>query len=331
VTVTTAGRYSIEGVAQIRGLAGAVTNNHEAVQLVVNGGVIVATFAARDIDSSVVGKTLPISWEGNLVAGDTVDLRVRYASATTVDVYRVNLNIRQVPTATVVDPGTVPVTPVTTCIGYFDAGDINIGANPVLPVGGNVVSAAKAAISDSGNVFSVVIPNMGNTTYPLWFTFESLGTLAADNDAVGVKLIKNKTATGFDLQLIEGSSSVQNLRVHVYATSTFTSSTVVQPGSVPVSQTNTTYRRRDIGNTMELWFQVASVADNDQVLTFPVAFASAPSLYDVQLSMQIRAVVAGGSAAVRSVSATTVTVNRDDGVNDTDDPWFSVYVIGPKP
>jgi hypothetical protein len=118
VTAVSAGRFTVTGVVQIRGVAGATTNNSEAVQLLLNG-VVVATFAARDLDTSTVGRTLPVSWEGDLGAGDVLDLRVRRGGATTVDVYRANINIRQVPTTTVVQENLIPAYTVTTkTVGY---------------------------------------------------------------------------------------------------------------------------------------------------------------------------------------------------------------------
>jgi hypothetical protein len=110
IIIAATGRYSINGYSQQRGNSGATTNNNEVVQIIVNGA-IVATFASRDIDGSVVGKTLPISWAGNLTAGDAVDFRIRRGGAGDVDLNRYTIVLQQEPTSVVVPAGSL--TPTT--------------------------------------------------------------------------------------------------------------------------------------------------------------------------------------------------------------------------
>jgi hypothetical protein len=106
--IASTGRYTINGFSEQRGNTGAASNNNEAVQIVVNGA-IVATFAARDIDASVVGRTLPIGWAGTLTAGDTVDIRVRRGGATDVDLNRYSIIVQQQPPYQVITPGSATI------------------------------------------------------------------------------------------------------------------------------------------------------------------------------------------------------------------------------
>lgn len=114
--------------------------------------------------------------------------------------------------------------------GFVDIGDVAGGASASLPVGGQVVSASRTSYSQ-GETISVVLPNMGSVTYPLWVQVESRGASATVDNNISVPTIRNKTAIGFDLFLEETAAVAQNLRIHIYAFPTGVVTNMVTPAA----------------------------------------------------------------------------------------------------
>jgi len=82
----------------------------------------------------------------------------------------------------------------------------------------------------------------------------------------------------------------------------------------------------DIGNVRVQWGKTASVGDNDQTITFPFAFASAPTVTcNTELTTGTNASFGTG---LKSITTTTFLANRDDTIADADGPFFNWIAIG---
>ncbi|QCW21068.1 hypothetical protein [Flavobacterium phage FCOV-F18] len=96
-------------------------------------------------------------------------------------------------------------------IGGFDIG----GTTGSLPVNGDIISATST-ISTNGDSFILCAMSnaMANNNYVVKMYVESLGDLGLDNDSF-CPAFKVISTTQFTITLTEGSSSVQNIKIHV--------------------------------------------------------------------------------------------------------------------
>lgn len=102
--------------------------------------------------------------------------------------------------------------------------------------------------------------------------------------------------------------------------------------NITISQTdNVNYSIDEIGDYRILRFEVLTTTDNDQAITFPVPFSASPNTWDVQISGRRNS---GASFSVSlingTLTATGMTINRSDGVNNTDNPYAIITVRGKK-
>ncbi len=90
---------------------------------------------------------------------------------------------------------------------------VDIGDSGSVSVQGDFTSAS---ITSSGgtSTITVVMPSMGNTDYVVSVTLESLGTQELDND-VTLTLVKNLSATGFDIFFEETAAVTQNISMNI--------------------------------------------------------------------------------------------------------------------
>jgi hypothetical protein len=101
--------------------------------------------------------------------------------------------------------------------------------------------------------------------------------------------------------------------------------------SIPVGttamndQTATSYF--DVGAMRIQWGKTASIGDNDQTITFPVSFATPPSVTcNIVLTTGTNA---GWGVGLKTVTSSSFLANRDDSIADT--AFFHWIAIGQKP
>jgi len=101
-------------------------------------------------------------------------------------------------------------------------------------------------------------------------------------------------------------------------------------GDTPYAvQTGNNFTAVDLGLYRDLTFEVASVGDGNQPVTFPIAFSEAPKTWDVQISLHSSGNDGrSGSFTTSSLTATEIIINRDDTFADVDNPFFVVRVRG---
>ena len=85
-----------------------------------------------------------------------------------------------------------------------------------------------------------------------------------------------------------------------------------------------------MGAYRDITFEVPSTLDGDEVITFPIPFSTAPNEWDIQISIRNGGGLGNSAPAIVSgtLTATQVTVNRDDGTDNAESPFVIVRVRG---
>jgi len=94
--------------------------------------------------------------------------------------------------------------------------------------------------------------------------------------------------------------------------------------------TGVNYTSVENGAWRDLTFEVASTADTDEVINFPISFSTAPNAWDIQLSSRLDSGLGDAAFALISgtVTSSQITVNRVDAVDNNDNPFIIVRVRG---
>jgi hypothetical protein len=101
--------------------------------------------------------------------------------------------------------------------------------------------------------------------------------------------------------------------------------------STPVTTATSGYF--DVGTVRIQWGKVVSSTDDDQVITFPVAFASAPivtSSIEISNGANFSSTTGTNQTAIKSVTTTTFIANRDNTIDAGDSPIINYFAIGQK-
>ena len=98
----------------------------------------------------------------------------------------------------------------------------------------------------------------------------------------------------------------------------------------PNVTTGSNFTSIESGTYRDLTFEVPSTLDGNEVITFPIPFSAAPNEWDIQVSIRNDGGLGNSAPAIVSgtVTASQVTVNRDDGTDNAESPFVIVRVRG---
>jgi hypothetical protein len=87
----------------------------------------------------------------------------------------------------------------------------------------------------------------------------------------------------------------------------------------------------DIGTVRIQYGKVASTSDDDQIITFPVAFLAAPivtSSIEIVNGANFSSTTGTNQTAIKSVTTTNFIANRDNTIDVGDSPFINYFAIG---
>lgn len=155
--------------------------------------------------------------------------------------------VEELPMATVVNPGSIVPTPITTVKGKIDLGDIGAGTGNVA-VYGDISSAVKSTGSTGSSIYTITHPAIPLDAYVMLST-ENLGNEALTNDTL-TPVFTRTSDTVLRVYLEETAASVQNGRLHVLMLTTLptgsivsTSTTAIAPESITGAATSSSMVR----------------------------------------------------------------------------------------
>ena len=198
-------------------------------------------------------------------------------------------------------------------------------------------------ISQTANSFNVETVNTNNSS--AWtskldltqdanvgfdLTFQSQAFL--DGTTVGIQGRDFPSPSGTTTELLVKTGDVGRGSAAAGSVLTLIDAATGEAEYQPVSNvtTGSNFTSIEIGEYRDLTFEVPSTLDGDEVITFPIPFSSAPNEWDIQISIRNGGGLGNSAPAIISgtVTATQVTVNRDDGTDNAENPFVIVRVRG---
>ena len=198
-------------------------------------------------------------------------------------------------------------------------------------------------ISQTANSFNVETANTNNSS--AWtskldltqdanvgfdLTFQSQSFL--DGTTVGIQGRDFPSPNGITTELLVKTGDVGRGSATAGDVLTLIDAATGEAEYQPISNvaTGSNFTSIEIGEYRDLTFEVPSTLDGDEVITFPIPFSSAPNEWDIQISIRNGGGLGNSAPAIISgtVTATQVTVNRDDGTDNAENPFVIVRVRG---